>query len=164
MPLKIEYDTPETLGMDRVMACVGARHFEIGKKLLVVDMGSAVTFDTVSPEGIFLGGNISPGVNLRFRSLNLFTKKLPLCNLTEKISLYGKDTNSAVVNGVVNGMIFEIDGYIRRLELEKAAFSIFFTGGDANYFADKLKKTIFVESNLALIGMYEVFKYNYERE
>ncbi|MEG2318721.1 MAG: type III pantothenate kinase, partial [Rikenellaceae bacterium] len=161
MPLKINYKTPETVGVDRLMAAVGARHYNSKDDLLVCDFGSAITFDFISSKGEFLGGNISPGAALRFRSLHSFTKRLPLCSLDEKVSLIGEDTNSAIVSGVVNGIIYEIKGYLDHLEGSKNSFSVFFTGGDGKYFADKLKKTIFVKSYLTIIGMYVVLNYNY---
>lgn len=161
MPLTISYKTPETLGVDRLMAAVGARYYNPTDDLLVCDFGSAITFDFVSAEGVFLGGNISPGAALRFRSLHTFTKKLPLCALDEEVPQIGQDTRSAIIGGVVNGIIYEIKGYLEQFEQEKKSFSVFFTGGDGKYFADKLKKPIFVKSYLTIIGMYVVLNYNY---
>lgn len=162
MPLAIHYKTPETLGVDRLMAAVGARYYNNTDDLLVCDFGSAITFDFVSAAGEFTGGNISPGAALRFRSLNTFTKKLPLCSLDEEVPLIGTDTHSAIIGGVVNGIIYEIKGYFRQLKSLNKSFSVFFTGGDGKYFADKLKKPIFVKSYLTITGMYVVLNYNYE--
>lgn len=161
MPLQIKYKTPGTLGVDRLMAAVGARYYNTTDDLLVCDFGSAITFDFVSAAGEFLGGNISPGAALRFRSLNTFTKKLPLCSLDDEVPLIGTDTHSAIIGGVVNGIIYEINGYLEQLSGSNKSFSVFFTGGDGKYFADKLKKPIFVKSYLTIIGMYVVLNYNY---
>ncbi|MBE9487868.1 MAG: type III pantothenate kinase [Bacteroidetes bacterium] len=161
MPIDIDYDTPKTLGIDRLMACIGARSFNDSDNLLVCDFGSAITIDSISEKGVFMGGNISPGVGLRFKSLNAFTKKLPLCNIKESITFFGRDTFQAIENGVLNGIIYEIEGYICRFEEIYEKKSVFFTGGDAKYFADRLKKTIFVKPYLTIIGMNEVLRYNY---
>lgn len=161
MPISINYKTPHTLGVDRLMAAVGARYYNTEDDLLVCDFGSAITYDFVSAEGEFSGGNIAPGASLRFRSLNEFTKKLPLCSLEETVPLLGEDTRSAISAGVVHGILYEINGYLEYFKSQKKTFSVFFTGGDGKYFADKLKKPIFVKSYLTITGMYVVLNYNY---
>ncbi|MFI3262166.1 MAG: type III pantothenate kinase [Rikenellaceae bacterium] len=153
LKIKNDYLTPDTLGVDRLAAAEGAcTLFGTDKNMLIVDFGSAITIDIVE-KGHFIGGNISLGAALRFKALNDYTEKLPLKELTEEFSLVGYSTDSAIQNGVINSIIFEIEGYIKRFEQEYGEIMIIFTGGDANYFANKLKNAIFAVSDLVPIGL-----------
>lgn len=156
------YKTPLTLGADRLAAAEGALElFGSNVVIMVVDLGSAITIDLVE-YGKYLGGNISPGAVLRFKALNNFTARLPLCELTEDISLFGGTTNEAIVNGVTNSILFEIERYIAILNDKYGDVKIIFTGGDANYFANKLKNTIFAYSELVLFGLNKVLTDGYQ--
>lgn len=159
IPITNSYGTPKTLGLDRLASAIGATICYESKNLMVVDLGSAITIDYVK-NGIFLGGNISPGANLRFKSLNSFTSLLPLCQKTDNILQIGTSTLTAIQSGVLRGIIFELEGYIREMGQENKNFNVIFTGGDANYFADKLKNAIFVNPDLVLLGLNEVLDYN----
>lgn len=159
-PLENLYKTPETLGPDRLAAAVGAQALFPGRNVLVVDLGSAITIDLVSAAGEFLGGNISPGAALRFRSLNRFTAQLPLYNFSEEISLLGKETSEAIRNGVVNGIRFEVEKYISLFGEKYDDLITVFTGGDAIYFEKQFKNAIFVRCELTLIGLTKVLDYN----
>jgi len=152
--LKINYTTPDRLGADRLAADLGAITLFKGEDLLVIDFGTAITYDYISKEGYCLGGNISPGLGLRFRALAQFTDGLPLIELDpqENIPDYGIDTRGAMLAGVVQGIIDEIEGYIVRNGDKR----VIFTGGDANFFAKKLKTPIFVVYNLVFIGLAEI--------
>jgi type III pantothenate kinase len=108
----------------------------------------------------YLGGNISPGLEMRFKALNQFTARLPLLKPEEEFSLIGQSTNEAIINGVQNGLIFEIQGYIQKLEEAYPDLLIIVTGGNAGFFEYLLKKTIFVVSNLTLIGLNTILEYN----
>ncbi len=154
VPIGNAYGTPETLGMDRLAAAVGAVHlYGDDKKLLVVDLGSAITVDTVI-DGVFMGGNISPGASLRYKSLSDYTSALPLCSLPQgEQPLVGKTTREAIEAGVVRSIVGEIEGYIYESSALYGEILTIFTGGDADYFAKKLKNTIFVNPALVTIGL-----------
>lgn len=163
LPLKNGYSTPETLGVDRLMSAVGAVAQFPNKELLIFDLGSAITIDHVSREGEFMGGNISPGMTMRFRALHTFTDKLPLCSADENFTFVGRSTEEAIKNGVVLGIINEINGYIERYLSKNNEIVIIFTGGDAKYFVFKVKNTIFVDCDLLLKGLNKVLEYNYDK-
>ena len=114
LPIRNGYTTPETLGEDRLAAAVGAASLYPGRNLLIVDFGTAITIDQVSADGVFRGGNISPGVQMRFRALHDYTAALPLCESCEDQTLLGRSTVEAIRQGVMNGIAFEIEGYIAR--------------------------------------------------
>jgi type III pantothenate kinase len=160
LPFKNTYKTPETLGKDRIAAIAGAYKLYQGKNVLVIDAGTAITFDLKNNKDEYLGGNISPGLEMRFKALNQFTARLPLLKPTEEFSLIGKSTNEAIVNGVQNGLIFEIQGYIEKMNEAYPDLIIIATGGNAQFFDYLLKKTIFVVSNLTLIGLNTILEYN----
>lgn len=161
IPIKNGYTTPQTVGVDRLAAAVGASELFPGHNILIIDLGSAITVDFVEKGEIFKGGNISPGATLRFRSLNTFTNKLPLCNLNnEKHSICASNTISAIESGVVLGIIYEIDGYIKEYQAKYNDLKIIFTGGDAKYFGSKFKIPIFANCEIVTKGLYKVLKYN----
>ena len=160
IPIINAYGTPQTLGNDRLAAVTGASFLKPDTDILVVDAGSAITFDFIDRNKKYHGGNISPGVDLRFRALHEFTERLPLVELQNDILFLGNDTNSAIHSGVVNGICFEIDGYIERLRSEYHELSTFLTGGNTFYFANKLKNAIFADTNLVLIGLNCILQYN----
>ena len=162
LPIRNLYKSKSTLGYDRIASAVGASKLFPGRNLLIIDVGTAITIDIVSADNAYLGGNISPGLSLRFRSLHDFTDNLPLVNWEESSELMGKDTESAILSGVLNGIIFELQGYIERLKLRYSDLKVLMTGGDAKIFDKKLKKTIFVDSNLNLFGLHRILDYNAE--
>lgn len=149
LPIQLNYKTPHTLGADRIAAAVGANTLFPDKDCIIFDFGTAITIDFVTKNGIFNGGNISLGLDMRFRALNEFTSKLPLLQAPDLISNIGNSTNEAIASGVVLGIMFEVQSYIAKYPDNV----IIFTGGDAFYFAEKMKKPIFVILNLILIGM-----------
>ena len=156
--LQIEnrYLTPSTLGPDRLAAAVAAAELFPGKNSIIFDFGTALTIDFVSENREFLGGNISLGLRTRFKALNRYTQQLPLLENPDEISLVGRDTNEAIESGVVLGLIFEVEGYISRFP----EHTFIFTGGDAIYFAEKLKSSIFVVYNLVLMGLARIADYH----
>lgn len=156
LPVNNRYGTPKTLGPDRICAAVGAHSLFPGKDCVIVDFGTAITFDFLTKEGDFLGGNISLGLNTRFRALNHFTGKLPLLQRVENVEQIGNCTKGAMESGVILGTIFEIEGYIRAYP----GYNFIFTGGDAIFFAKKLKSPIFVVCNLVLMGLSHIAKAN----
>ena len=160
IPLKLKYGTPETLGHDRIAAAVGAYTIYPDRNVLIIDMGTAITFDIISDSGEYLGGNISPGMALRFKSLHEHTARLPLIEGDANFPEIGRDTKSALVAGVQNGILHELEGYIKYFEQNYPNEGIILTGGDADFFVNKLKRTIFVIPNLVLIGLNYILDYN----
>ncbi len=160
VPLKNLYLTPETLGADRLAAAVGAQVVYPASNVMVVDFGSAITVDMVSAAGEYLGGNISPGAAMRFKALNQFTGRLPLCSLREETGLHGNSTEEAICNGVVDGITYEIEGYIGRFSEKYGDFHIIFTGGDGNFFAKRIKNPIFATYDLVAFGLNRILEYN----
>ena len=152
LPVVNRYSSPETLGSDRILSAVAATHIFPGKDVIIFDFGTALTIDFVSGNREYLGGNISPGLRSRFRALNDYTQLLPLLDNPSDIVDVGGTTKEAIESGVVLGLIFEVDGYIK----EYPNHIYIFTGGDAIYFAEKLKSSIFVVYNLVLMGLARV--------
>lgn len=160
VPVENRYLTPETLGCDRLAAAVGAKALYPDNNVLIVDFGTAITIDVVTAAGEFLGGNISPGAMTRFRSLHEYTSRLPLRSLSEDVALIAGDSNQAVESGVINGIVYEIEGYINRLAEDYDDLKIIFTGGDSNFFAKRLKNTIFATYDLVAYGLNRILEYN----
>ncbi len=160
LPFKIEYKTPETLGKDRIAVVAGASFLYPGKNILVIDAGTAITYEYISKDGAYLGGNISPGMKIRYKALNHFTSKLPLPEFFEQKKLLGTSTNEAIHSGIQHGLLFEIEGYMQYFEKKHSKTIILFTGGDADFFVKKLKKRIFVHPNLVLTGLNRILEYN----
>ncbi len=163
VPVDNLYESKETLGLDRIAAAVGGVTLFPGKNLLVIDAGTAITFDLVDKNNCFLGGNISPGLKMRFKSLNKFTQKLPLISYADDWQKIGKTTEAAIRAGVQNGLIFEIDGMIDHVHKEWPDCQVILTGGDSFFFEKKLKNTIFVKFEITLLGLNRILEYNAEK-
>ncbi len=163
LPLQIKYKTPETLGVDRMAASVGARaQFKTGE-LLIIDIGTCVTFDFVNSKNEHLGGSIAPGFEMRFKALNQFTGKLPLIKFNkEKLALIGDSTENSIISGVYNGFKAELEGVIKRYMLQYETLNVVVTGGDRNLFDLAPKNRIFANEFLVLEGLNEILKYNAE--
>ncbi len=164
LPIRISYKTPETLGFDRIAGVAGAQVAFPGEPVLVIDMGTAITYDFLSSEGLYSGGNISPGLEIRFRSLHRYTDNLPLVDFHEKFNLdqidaFGTSTEEAIQAGVLNGILYEIRSYINTLLNKYNGVRVLLTGGSSEYFVEKLKKTIFVDPNLVLNGLNHILEY-----
>ena len=161
VPIVNRYDTPQTLGQDRLAAAVGAKSLCPDENLLIIDAGSAITYDFVSDKGEYMGGNIAPGLKMRFTMLQRMTKKLPLVEVEENelIPLFGKNTRDAIAAGVIRGIAYEVKGYMRTLSEKVPHFQTFLTGGNAPYILNNVrtsrteKREIRVEKNLVLIGL-----------
>jgi type III pantothenate kinase len=160
LPITNLYKTPETLGKDRLAGVIGAQTIFPENNVLVIDMGSAITFDFINDKNEYYGGNISPGLSMRYKALHDFTSRLPKLIPANKTELLGKTTVEAIHSGVQNGIIFEIEKYIETLKKQHTGLKIILTGGDSNFFDNKLNYTIFVESNLILKGLQRILKYN----
>jgi type III pantothenate kinase len=160
IPITNLYETPETLGYDRLAAAIGANYLYPGKNLLVIDSGTALTYDFIDCYGRYIGGAISPGIGLRFRALNNYTSKLPLLRIPEEYKLIGVNTKECIEAGVINGVLSEVDGYIDRVKREHPGVLTLITGGDANFFVNKLKNSIFVNQNLVITGLNRILEFN----
>jgi len=160
LPVEISSSTPETLGHDRIAAAAGARYVCPYCNVLVIDMGTAITIDFVSTEGRFLGGNISPGLQTRFRALNEFTAKLPLVTRDAGFPAFGNDTRSAIVAGVQQGIVYELNSYIDEFSRQYPACEFILTGGDAEFFVSRLKRSVFAIPDLVMKGLNYILEYN----
>lgn len=168
VPIINGYDTPQTLGQDRLAAAVGAKSLCPGENLLIIDAGSAITYDFVSAEGEYKGGNIAPGLKMRFTMLQRMTKKLPLVEVDENelIPLFGTNTRDAIAAGVIRGIAYEVKGYMRTLSDKKLHFQTLLTGGHAPYILNNVcssrseKREIRHERYLVLIGLNEILRFN----
>lgn len=160
LPVNISYETPETLGTDRIAAVVGAKQKFPEHSCLVVNAGTCITMDFIDREGTYIGGSISPGINLRFKALNSFTARLPLLGSREQTGLTGKSTKDAILSGVLNGVIHEVQGIINEYKEIYTDCTIILTGGDLNFFERNLKGSIFVLPELVLIGLNTILEYN----
>lgn len=160
IPISNSYDNPSQLGNDRLAAAVGASVLFPERDALVVDAGTAITYEFIEGGKRYLGGSISPGVSLRFAALHEHTAKLPLLRpqpVDEKIPT---NTQSAINNGVINGIIAEIEWFITLAQKKLKNPAIILTGGDTIFLAEKLKNTIFAEPNLVAIGLNRILQYN----
>lgn len=164
VPLQNSYLTPSTLGLDRLAAAVGANTEFPGRNVLVIDAGTAITFDVVESTGTFVGGNISPGLKTRFRALHEFTSRLPLVEAKEEWPPIGKTTEEAIRSGVIGGLLLEIDGMIDLLQKDYPSLVTVLTGGDAPFFERRLKNYIFAKFEITLIGLNRILEYNVEKQ
>ena len=168
VPITNRYETPQTLGQDRLAAAVGAKHLCPNENLLIIDVGSAITYDFVTEQGEYLGGNIAPGLKMRFTMLHRMTKKLPQVDADENelIPLFGKNTRDAIAAGVVRGVAYEVKGYMRTLQEKTPHFRTFLTGGHAPYVLKNVRSSrneqreMRHEKNLVLIGLNEILVFN----
>ena len=161
-PFQNLYATPNTLGIDRMVLAAGAVLQFPNKKRLVIDAGTCITYDFIDENNNYLGGAISPGIRLRYESLHNYTAKLPLLTKENPDNIIGNSTNQSIHSGVVNGVAMEIDGFINNSFGENDNFIIILTGGDAEFLADRLKNTIFANSNFLLESLNQTFQYNHK--
>ncbi|SNR17154.1 type III pantothenate kinase [Tenacibaculum jejuense] len=160
VPFINKYETPKTLGVDRIALAAYAISNHPNKNVLVIDAGTCVTFDFVNAQGEYLGGAISPGLKMRYQSLNNYTSKLPLLNSKEPNSFIGKNTQESIHSGVVNGISREIDGVITQYKNKFGDLTVLLTGGDTNFLVKQLKNDIFANPNLVLEGLHQILTYN----
>lgn len=163
-PVKLQYKTPETLGLDRFAAVIGASALFPDKNCLVIDSGTCITYDFVDRDKNYFGGSISPGIAMRFKAMHTFTGKLPFIETDGEFNEnFGHDTRTALLSGVQNGVLYEIKGFIEAYKSQYPDLVIALCGGDANYFDTQLKNSIFAHDiktipNLVLIGLNEVIQ------
>jgi type III pantothenate kinase len=160
IPVTTPVGKPETIGADRLGLVVAAVDIYPGKNNLVIGLGSAITYNFVNKFSQFLGGGISPGLEMRFKSLHAFTHLLPLVEKDWNFPLVGYDTRTNILSGVILGMAKEIDGIIESYEEKYTNFNVVLTGGDTSFFVRHLKKKIFADPNLIYKGLYAICEYN----
>jgi len=160
IPIINEYETPETLGKDRLAAAIGAHLLFPHENVLIIDAGSSITYELLTNDGIYKGGAISPGLRLRAKALNQFTDQLPLVGYSEEVDLLGRTTKSCLQSGVLNGAISEVNGMIERFISQFGKLKVILTGGDAKYFEKNLKYDIFASANLVLVGLNHILDFN----
>lgn len=169
MPIRLGYRTPQTLGRDRIATAVGAwtiaRRLDEASDVLVIDAGTAITYDLVTADGCFQGGNIAPGMALRFKSLHEHTGLLPLVQPDGDLPVVGYDTETAIRSGVLLGLLGEIKNYIADLRLSHPNLMVFLTGGDGRLLHARLAdKSIIYSEHLAAEGLNRILLYNQANE
>ena len=160
VPLINLYQSPQTLGVDRVAAAVGASYLYPQTDRLVIDAGTCITYDFIDSKDQYFGGGISPGIELRFKALNTFTKKLPLVHRSEQVELIGSNTEKSILSGVINGVLGEVEGIINQYKSKYSGIKIIICGGDSSFFESKIKQTIFAVPELVIIGLNRILEYN----
>lgn len=160
VPLENLYESKNTLGPDRLAACVGASVLYPNQNLLVIDAGTAITFDFVNAQSQYLGGTISLGLTMRFKALHEFTQKLPLLSFNEAYHLIGKNTTDAIVSGVQNGLLFEVESYIQKTNEIYPELEVILTGGDSAFIKSSICKKSNLHPEILLKGLNAILQYN----
>ncbi len=151
---------PETIGADRLALSAAAVHFYPGKNNLIIGMGTCITYNFINQYSQFIGGGISPGMDMRFKAMQVFTAKLPLVQAEWNFPLIGYDTKTNMQSGVIAGISLEMDGFINAYAEKYSNFNVVLTGGDTLYFARQLKNRIFADSNFLFKGLYALSETN----
>ena len=159
-PFVSQYASPSTLGDDRIALVAAATKKYPQQNCLIIDAGTCLTYDFLSQEGTFLGDAISPGLQMRFKSLKHFTGKLPLVQPQSSFSLFGDSTETSINNGVMAGIVHEIEGQINTYQEKYPSLTVILTGGDALHLSKSVKNTIFAEPNFLAEGMNYLLDYN----
>ena len=163
LPVANLYETPETLGYDRMAAVIGANEQFPHNDILVIDAGTCITYEFIDSKGQYHGGNISPGMQMRFKALHQFTGRLPLVASEGRMMSMGKDTDTAIRAGVLKGIQYEISGYVTSMKHKYPELLVFLTGGDDFSFDTNLKSIIFADRFLVLKGLNRILNYNNDR-
>ncbi|MBP6024341.1 type III pantothenate kinase [Ferruginibacter sp.] len=151
---------PETIGADRLALSAAAVHFYPGKNNLVIGLGSCITYNFINQYHQFMGGSISPGMEMRFKAMQVFTDKLPAVQPEWNFPIIGYDTKTNMQSGVIAGITYEMDGFIDAYATKYGNFNVVLTGGDSAYFARRLKNRIFADSNFLFKGLYALSETN----
>ena len=156
----MDYDTPNTIGPDRIANVCGAMYFHPKDTCLVIDLGTCITYDVIDKGLIYYGGAISPGVKLRFNAMNDYTARLPRLENAENASFPGVDTKQSIICGIYYGILGEMKQFIHETEQSFGTVKVHLTGGDHQRFEKGLKSPIFANPKLTLWGLYELLKTN----
>lgn len=160
LPIKLDYNTIETLGKDRIATAVAAYYEFPNEATLIFDIGSCITIDFIDDSGVFNGGRISPGLQMRLKAMHNQTGQLPLVEISENILEIGKSTNEAILGGAFLGILYEIEGTIANFKKRYDSINIILTGGDAFRFDKRVKNSIFADKFFLLKGLKHIFEYN----
>ncbi len=165
LPIIVKYGTPTTLGKDRLAIASAASTIYPGENVLAIDAGTCVTFDMINKNGEFLGGAISPGLNMRLKALNTFTDGLPLVELpsaTNELELIGNTTETSILSGVIIGLTSEMENVINQYESRFSPLKVLISGGDYKYFVKLAKSNIFASPNIVIRGLKKILDFNEE--
>ncbi|MDF2435871.1 MAG: type pantothenate kinase [Bacteroidota bacterium] len=161
LPIKNLYHSAATLGSDRLAAAIGANALAKGENILVIDAGTCIKYNFVNADNEYIGGGISPGLQMRFKAMNTFTSRLPLIEKDPGFDeLVGTDTAGSMLSGVQIGAVAEVEGVIAQYTQRFNNLKVFLTGGDSDFFAKRLKKPIFADQFLILKGLNEILEHN----
>ncbi len=165
IPIANLYDTPQTLGQDRLAAAVGANALFPDENVLIVDIGSAITYDFLNENNEYVGGNIAPGIKMRLMVLRQMTKRLPTVEIEEGqlIPLFGHNTHDAIAAGVLRGVVFEVKGYMRTMQERVKHYQTILTGGNAPLIYPNLQGEVQTEKHLVLKGLNRILQYGNEK-
>ena len=162
MPFDNNYGTPDTLGVDRLALAAAACSQYPKKDVLIIDTGTCITYDFVNRKGAYLGGAISPGIQMRYKALHEYTENLPLLNAPSQINLIGDSTKASIHSGIVYGVVNEIEGRIEAFRKENEDLTVVLTGGDTYFLANRVKNSIFANPNFLLEGLNTILIHNIE--
>jgi type III pantothenate kinase len=160
IPIVNLYETPSSLGKDRLASAVAASFLFPKQNAIVINAGTCITMDFVDKNNQYHGGNISPGIAMRLKAMNKFTARLPLVEACLNKNLIGKTTKEALQNGAVRGAIYEVEAFISRLTKEYGSLKVIISGGDAYFFGNQSNFKIFAHPNLVLAGLNEILNFN----
>ncbi len=160
LPFENLYETPKTLGVDRIALVSASIKRNPYANVLIIDAGTCITYDFVSDENKYLGGAISLGIRIRYKSLNNLTANLPLLETEIPNNIIGNTTRTSIHSGVINGVLKEIDGVIEEYKEKYSDLTVILTGGDANFLSKQLKSSIFANSNFLLEGLNYILQFN----
>lgn len=160
LPFKNLYATPSTLGNDRIALAAAAVCIHTFKNTLVIDAGTCITYDFINAKNEYLGGAISPGIAMRYKSLHQYTGKLPLLSKNEEFNIIGTSTKSSIHSGIINGISCEIKGVIAQYKQDFGDLTIVLTGGDTKFLSKQLKNSIFANQNFILRGLNKILTFN----
>ncbi|MBK0382185.1 type III pantothenate kinase [Pedobacter sp. SD-b] len=168
IPINNQYKSPKSLGLDRLAAVIGAKSIYPNQNVLTIDAGTCITYDFIDEKANYYGGSISPGINMRLKAMNHFTAKLPLVHFEPTFDKeFGDDSNSSMLSGVINGLLYEVEGFIKNHLKKYPTLKIILCGGDATFFDTRFKNSIFAhlilhEPFLVLKGLNTVVKYQHD--
>jgi type III pantothenate kinase len=160
IPFVNDYATPKTLGVDRIALVSAAKDQYDGKDVLIIDVGTCITYDFMNAKGQYKGGAISPGINMRYKALHDYTEKLPLLDANIPQNILGNSTQTSIHSGVMYGVTLEIDGVISQYRQDFEDLTVILTGGNAHFLLDRLKNSIFANSNFLLEGLNFLLEHN----
>lgn len=160
LPITTPVGKPETIGADRLAICSAAVHLHPNEHNLAIGLGTCITYNFINKFGEFLGGSISPGMQMRFKAMHEQTALLPLIEATHDFPLIGYDTKTNLLSGVLLGMAKEIDGIIEAYAYKYSNFNVLITGGDMAFFVAHLKNKIFADPYLLFKGLYAISELN----